>query len=64
MTGGSFDNSVFGGGGAKSSNAPMTNPQAQVTEGLASSVFDIAASASIPSDNSSHKVREGDKIMQ
>ena len=34
----------------------MTNPQAEVTEGLASSVFDIAASASIPSDNSAHKV--------
>ena len=45
------------------SNAPMTNPQAQVTEGLASSVFDIAASASIPSDNSSHKVREGDTAL-
>ena len=29
----------------------MTNPQAEVTEGLASSVFNIATSASIPSDN-------------
>lgn len=64
MAGGSFDNSAFGEGGGKLSSAPMTNPQAQVTEGLASSVFEIVASASIPSDNSSHKVRERDKTRE
>ena len=31
-------------------------PQAQVTEGLSSSVFEITALATIPSDNSTHKV--------
>ena len=33
-------------------------PQAQVTEGLSSSVFEIIAPATIPSDSSSHKVLE------
>ena len=31
-------------------------PQAQVSEGLSSSVFEITALATIPSDNSTHKV--------
>ena len=36
--------------------APLTIPQAKVTEGLSSSVFEITAPATIPSDNSDHKV--------
>ncbi len=31
-------------------------PQAQVTEGLSSSVFEVTALATIPSDSSAHKV--------
>lgn len=36
----------------------MTNPQAQVTEGLSSSVFEIVAMATIPSDSTAHKVSQ------
>ena len=37
-------------------SVPLARPQAQVTEGLSSSVFEIDASATIPSDNTAHKV--------
>lgn len=36
--------------------SPLTTPQAQVTEGISSSAFEITALASIPSDNAAHKV--------
>ena len=31
---------------------------AQVTEGLSSSVFDIATATTVPSDNTTHKVHQ------
>ena len=34
----------------------LTAPQAKVTEGITSSAFEIAALATIPSDNAAHKV--------
>lgn len=37
-------------------DASLATPQAKVTEGLSSSVFEITAPATIPSDNSAHKV--------
>ena len=34
----------------------MMSPQAHVSEGLSSSVFEIVAMATIPSDGTAHKV--------
>ena len=34
----------------------MQQPQAEVTEGLSTTTFEIANQATIPSDNASHKV--------
>lgn len=42
--------------GAARSAPPLATPQAKVTEGLSSSVFEITVPATIPSDNSAHKV--------
>ena len=38
------------------SNQQVTVSHSQVTEGITSSVFEIAALATIPSDDSAHKV--------
>ena len=40
------------------SNQRMGVPQSQVTEGITSSVFEIVATATIPSDDSAHKVHD------
>ena len=34
----------------------MQQPQAEVSEGLSTTTFEIASQATIPSDNASHKV--------
>ena len=39
-------------------------PQAQVSEGLSSSVFEIVSLANIPADKSGHKVIEGDHFRR
>lgn len=40
----------------KESSAPIKAPEAQVSEGLSSSVFEITTLANIPADQSGHKV--------
>ena len=46
-------------GFGEGSSEYLEAPQAQVSEGLSSSVFDILSPANIPADKSGHKVREG-----
>ena len=45
-------------GFGEGSSEYLEAPQAQVSEGLSSSVFDILSPANIPADKSGHKVRE------
>ena len=49
--------SRYSGLGYGEEEAQIVAPQAQVSEGLSSSVFEITTPASIPADNSGHKVR-------